>query len=121
MPQAVISPATSASSLIATGTPPSGLSSSPRVVGVGLGQRALGEDDAVGAKLGIEAVDLRERRLDDLAGGGLAVTDQAGLLGGPGVGEIVRLHGRERTQHRPAPPRARAATTERASPTLGGR
>ena len=84
------SPATSTSSLIATGTPSSGrvVAGAAAAVGlVGLGQRALGEHDAVGVEQRVDPRDPRERRLDDLARGDLAVADQSGLLGGAGEGE----------------------------------
>ena len=95
MPQAVISPATSASSLIATGTPAQ-RPAVPRADRVRLGQRPLREDDAVGAEQRVQPGDLVERGLDDLARRHLAFADQARLLGGTGVCEICGLHAGER-------------------------
>ena len=86
----------SASSLIATGTPSSGRSwpaRAARVGLVGLGERALGEDDAVGVEPRVQALDALEGGLDDLTGRDLPVAHQARLLGGAGVGEIGGVHG----------------------------
>jgi hypothetical protein len=61
---------------------------------VGLGQRALGQDDAERVDPPVDARDLVERGLDDLAGGHLARGNQPGLARGAGVGELGRVHGR---------------------------
>ena len=99
VPRAVASPATSVSSLIATGTPSSGRASPRAAAGVGLvglGERALGEDDAVGVELRVEAVDAVERRAHDLARGHLARGDEPCLARGAGVGEVGGVHRRRR-------------------------
>ena len=88
MPWAVISPATSVSSLIATGTPSSGrvVAAAAAAVGlVGLDQRALGEDDAEGVERRVEPRDALEVRLGQLARGELAGGDQLRLAREPGV------------------------------------
>ena len=64
-----------------------------RVGLVGLGERALGEDDAVGVERRIDAGDALERCLDDLAGRDLSLAHHPGLLRRAGVGEIGGVHG----------------------------
>ena len=63
-----------------------------RVGLVGLGQCALGEDDAVGVEPRVQALDALEGGLDDLTGRDLPVAHHARLLGGTGVGEIDGVH-----------------------------
>ena len=95
-PQAVTSPATSVSSLIATGTPEQRTPiarPAARVGLVGLGQGAVGEHDAEGVELGVHLPDALERRLDELARRDLAGGHQARLLGGAGEAEVGGVHG----------------------------
>ena len=95
-PHAVTSPATSVSSLIATGTPSSGRRSpAPR--------RASAWSASVSARSAsttrkalssrVQPPDALERRLDELARGDLAGGHQARLLGGAGEGEVGGVHG----------------------------
>ena len=96
VPRAVTSPATSVSSLIATGTPSSGraVAAAAAAVGlVGLGERALGEHDAEGVERRVEPGDALEVGLGQLARGDLARRDQLGLAreaGEDGVGGAAR-------------------------------
>ena len=57
---------------------------------VGLEQRALGEHLAEGVELGVEALDARQVRLDELARGDLAGAQQLGLARGAGEGQVGR-------------------------------
>ena len=84
-----------ASSLIATGTPSSGRSCAAGVAGVGLvglGERALGEDDAEGVEARVQALDALEGGLDDLTGRDIPLAHESRLLCRAGVGEIGGVH-----------------------------
>ena len=59
---------------------------------VGLGQRALGEHDAVGVELRVEPRDPLEVQLGQLARRDLAAADHGGLADGSGEGEIDCVH-----------------------------
>ena len=61
----------------------------PRVGLVGLGQRALGEDDAEGVEDRVVPRDAVEAELRELARGDLAAADEVGLGSGSGEGDVV--------------------------------
>ena len=91
VPHAVTSPATSASSLIATGTPRSGrvcVRRTTRVGFVGLGEGLLGEHDPVGLERRVQRRDALERGFHQLARRHLAFADQTRLLVRSGVREL---------------------------------
>ena len=67
---------------------------------VGFGPRPVGEDDAIRVQARVQHLDPGQRGLDQLAGGDLAGADQPGLLGRPGIGELVPIQ-RGRTIVRP--------------------
>ena len=66
----------------------------PGVGLVGLGHRPLGEHDAEGVELGLQALDARQALAHQLARGHVARRDATGLLRGAGEGEVVEVHGR---------------------------
>ena len=97
MPNVLTSPATSNSSLTAIGTPSSGrsrgLPAPPTRVGlVGFHPRALVEHDPEGVQLPVIALDPLQAQVHQLARAHLALGDQLGLPGDPGVCEVCRVH-----------------------------
>ena len=96
VPKAVMSPVTSVSSLMATGTPSSGRSSPPltRAAAWSASIRARsGVDGPEGVELRVDPLDALEVDVDELPGGDLAASDELGLAVQAGEGEVGGVHG----------------------------
>ena len=94
-PCAVIWPATSVSSLIATGTPLSGGAPAPRRPSAASAAASASSASTTRNALscGIQPRDPPEEELDELARRHLAVADELRLAGEPGEGEVGGVHG----------------------------